>query len=102
MLLRVVSSLVPDGWLPSPLESTSHSPNPCLPPTAPVVFPVHQMVTGPECHQMGVISRRRDGHGASAADVGVAQLVGQLLELVGRQVVVVPEHVVVGGPGSAL
>ena len=34
--------------------------------------------------------------------IGVAQLVGQVLQLVSRQLVVVPEAAVVGGPGGAL
>ena len=43
---------------------------------------VHQVVAGTECHQVGVVGRRWDGHGAGAAHVGVAQLVGEYLQLV--------------------
>lgn len=51
---------------------------------------------------MRVVGRRRNGDGASAAHVRVAHLVGQLLQLVGGEAVVVPEHVVVRRTGSAL
>lgn len=68
----------------------------------PVVLFVHQVITGPEGHQVGVVGRRRDGDGARAAHVGVTQLVGEDLQLVRREVVVVPEHVVVRWPAGAL
>ena len=51
---------------------------------------------------MGVVGGGGDGDGPGAADVGVAQLVGQLLQLVRVEVVIVPEHVVVAGPRGAL
>lgn len=51
---------------------------------------------------MGVVGRRWDGDGACAADVGVAQLVGEELELVAGEAVVVPQDVVVGRPAGAL
>ena len=51
---------------------------------------------------MGVVGGGGDGDGPGAAHVGVAQLVGQLLQLVRVEVVIVPEHVVVAGPRGAL
>ena len=63
---------------------------------------VHQVVACAEGHQPGVVGGRGDGHGAGAAHVGVAQLVGEQLQLVRREAVVVPQDVVVGGPARAL
>ena len=51
---------------------------------------------------MGVVGRGGDGHGARAPHVGVAQLVRQDLQLVRVEAVVIPQHVVVGGPAGAL
>ena len=51
---------------------------------------------------MGVVGGGGDGDGPGAAHVGVAQLVGQLLQLVRVEVVIVPEHVVVARPRGAL
>lgn len=67
-----------------------------------VVLLVHQVVPGPEGHQVSVVCRRRDGHGACAAHVGVTQLVGEDLQLVGREAIVIPEHMVVRGPACSL
>lgn len=66
------------------------------------MFFVHQMVAGAEGHQVGVVGRCRDGHWAGAAHVGVAQLVGEQLELVSSKTIVVPQHMVVRGPAGAL
>lgn len=51
---------------------------------------------------MGVVRRCGDGDGARAAHVGVAQLVGEELELVTGEAVVVPQDVVVGGSAGPL
>ena len=67
-----------------------------------VVLLLHQVVAGAEGNEVGVVRRSRNGDAASAADVSVAQLVRQLLQLVRVEVVVVPEDVVVAGPGGAL
>ena len=69
---------------------------------SPVVLLVHQVVAGAEGDQTCVVGRRGDGHGARAADVRVAQLVGEDLEVVGGEAVVVPEDVVVRGPTGTL
>jgi len=63
---------------------------------------VHKVVARAERHQVGVVGRRGDGDGAGAAHVRVAQLVGEHLQLVRGEVVVVPQHVVVGRPAGAL
>ncbi len=69
---------------------------------SPVVLLLHQMVARAEGHQMRVVGGRRDGHGARAAHVRVAQLVRQHLQLVRVEVVVVPQHVVVRRARRAL
>ena len=51
---------------------------------------------------MGVVRGGGIGDATSAADVGVAQLVGEALELVCREVVVIPKDVVVRGTTGAL
>ena len=61
----------------------------------PVVLFLHQVVAGAESHQVCVIGRGWNGHRARAAHVGVAQLVGQDLQLISCEAVVVPQHVVV-------
>lgn len=53
--------------------------------SSPVMVFVHQMVSGAESHQPGVVGGRRDGDGARAADVRVAELVGEELQLIGRE-----------------
>ena len=59
---------------------------------SPVVFSVHQVVAGTECHQMGVVGRCGYADRAGASYIGMAHLVGELLQLVRIQVVVVPQH----------
>lgn len=63
---------------------------------------VHQMVAGTEGHQVGVVGRCRDGNWAGTAHIGVAQLVGEQLELVSSKTIVIPQYMVVGGPTGAL
>ena len=63
---------------------------------------LHEVVAGPEGHEVGVVGGGGDGDGPCAAHVGVAQLVGQLLQLVRAQAVVVPEAAVVARAGGAL
>lgn len=66
------------------------------------MFFVHQVVPGPEGHQVGIVCWRRDGHGACAAHIGVTQLVGENLQLIGRETIVIPKHVIVGRPACSL
>lgn len=51
---------------------------------------------------MGVVCWRWDGHGACAAHVGVTQLVGEDLQLVRGETIVVPEDVIVRRPACPL
>ena len=60
------------------------------------------MVPRPECYQMGIVSRGWDTDRASAPHVGMTELVGELLELIGIKVVVIPQHMVVAGAAGAL
>ena len=57
---------------------------------------------GPRRDQVGVVHGGGDGDAAGAAGVGVAQLVGQGLELVSAEAVIIPETAVVAGPRGAL
>ena len=59
-----------------------------------VVF-VHQVVSRSKRHQVCVVCGGGDGDGARAPNVGVAQLISEHLKLVRREVVVIPQHVVV-------
>ena len=63
---------------------------------------VHQVVAGAEGHETGVVGWRGDGDGAGAAHIGVAQLVGEDLQLIRGEAVVVPQHIVVRGAARAL
>ena len=49
---------------------------------------LHEVVPGPEGDQVGVVGGGGDGDGPRAPDVGVAQLVSQLLQLVSLE----PKH----------
>jgi len=59
-------------------------------PRSPVMLFVHQMVAGTEGHETGVVGWRGDGDRAGAAHVGVAQLVGENLQLISREPIVIP------------
>lgn len=61
-----------------------------------------EVVPGAERHEMSVIGRRRNRHRSSAAHVSVAQLVGETLQFIGSELIIVPEHVVVRRPRCAL
>lgn len=67
-----------------------------------IVVLLHEMVTSAESDQMRIVGRRRNRDGACAAHVSVAQLVGQRLEFVGTEIVVIPQNVVVRGARSSL
>lgn len=69
---------------------------------SPVVIFVHQMVACPEGYQAGIVGWRWDGDGTGAAHIGVAQLVGEQLQLVRREAVVIPQYVVMRGATGAL
>ena len=67
-----------------------------------VMFFLYEMVPGPEGYQVGVVSRSRDRNRSGTPNVGVAQLEGELLELICFKVVVVPENMVVAGSRCTL
>lgn len=62
---------------------------------SPVMFLLYEMVPGPESHEMSIISRCRDRDTSGTAYICMAQLVGQYLQLVSGETVVVPQYVVV-------
>lgn len=61
---------------------------------AAVVLLLHQMVTRAERNQMSIVRRRGNRDTPRATHVRVAQLVRQLLQLVGRQSIVIPQNMV--------
>lgn len=63
------------------------------------VFDVHSTAEG---RQMSVVRRGRIGHGACASRKQMTQIVGHLFHLVIGEVKVVPQFVVLGGPGRTL
>ena len=63
---------------------------------------VEDVVSGPNGDQVGVVSGGGNGDASGATGVGVAQLVGQGLELVSGEAVIIPETAVVAGPRGAL
>lgn len=66
------------------------------------MIPIDQVITSTERHQMCIVRRRRDRHRPRASYIGMTHLVGQLLKLVGRQIIVIPEHMVVRWSGCSL
>ena len=66
------------------------------------MFFIHQMVTGSEGHQVGIVGWRRDGDWAGTAHISVTQLVGEQLEFISSKTIVIPEHMVVRGTAGAL
>ena len=69
---------------------------------SPLVLSLLEVVASPEGDQVGVVGGGGVRDTSGAPDVGVAQLVGEALQLVGRELVVVPQDVVVGGATRAL
>ena len=59
------------------------------------MFLFYEVVAGPECNEVCIVGRRRDGHATCTPDIRVAQLVGQHLKVISGEVIVVPEHVIV-------
>ena len=68
----------------------------------PVVLLLDEVIARAEGDEMRVVGRRRDGDAARAAHVRVTQLIRQHLQLVGVEVIVVPQHVVVRRARRAL
>ena len=88
--------------LPSPPPPLPPLPLPSLPSPSPPVLQFHEVVVSSECHQVGVVGRGGDGHRSSAPDVGVTQLVRQCLDVISCEVIVVPQHMVMGRPRRTL
>ena len=59
------------------------------------MFLLNKMVARSECNKVCIVCWRWDGHTARTADVRVTQLVRQHLNLIGVEVVVVPENMIV-------
>ena len=111
-----LSLLQPSHSLPDHLLLTSlHTPSPPSPPPplpplpltslpspSPPVLQFHEVVASSECHQVGVVGRGGDGHRPSAPDVGVTQLVRQCLDVISCEVIVIPQHMVMGRPRCTL
>ena len=57
---------------------------------------------GSESYKMSIVGRSGNTNRPGAPHVRVAQLVGQLLQLVSLEVVVIPQHVVVAGTRGSL
>jgi len=66
------------------------------------MFLLNEVVACPERHQVCVVRRRWDGNGARAAYVCVTQLIGQHLNLISAEMIVIPQHVVVRRTTRAL
>ena len=56
---------------------------------------VYQMVSCSECDQMRIVSWCWNGHRSGATHVCMAELVGENLEIIGREIVVIPQDMVV-------
>lgn len=56
---------------------------------------LNKVVPGAEGYQVGVVRWRRNGDAASTAYISVTQLIRQHLQLVGVEVVVIPEDMIV-------
>ena len=69
---------------------------------SPSVFLLLKVIASPEGHQVGVVGRSRIGDAPSAANIGVAQLVGQALEIIGVEPIVIPEDMVMRGTAGSL
>lgn len=66
------------------------------------MFTVHKMVTSTERDEMCIIGRSRNWDGAGAPNIGMTHLIGELLELISGQIVIIPKHMIVGGTWGAL
>lgn len=57
---------------------------------------------GPLCSMVGIVDWSGNGHRARAAGIRVTETIGELLKRVGFEIVVIPEHIVVGRAAGAL
>lgn len=56
----------------------------------PVVFLLDEVVPRTESNKVSIVSRGRNGYGTCASNVSMTELVGEALELVGVEVVIIP------------
>lgn len=68
----------------------------------PIMFLLHQVITGSKCYEMSVVSGSRDGHTAGTSHIRVTELVGQHLKFIGIEVIVIPQNMVVRGSTGTL
>jgi len=68
----------------------------------PVMFLLNKVIASSECDEVSVVRWRWDGHAACTTHVRVTQLVGQHLNLIGAEMIVIPQHVVVRRTTRAL
>ena len=100
--LLLPSHSLPDHLPPSPplplpsLLSPPSFPPHSLPSPSPPVLQFHEVVANSDSHQVGVVGRGGDGHRPSAPDIGVTQLVRQCLDVISCEVIVIPQHMVMG------
>lgn len=71
-------------------------------PLSTVMLLVHQVVSGPESHQAGIVGRCWDRDRTCASYISVAQLVCQDLELICCETVVIPKDIIMGWSAGAL
>ena len=69
---------------------------------SPLVFSLLKVVASSEGHEVGIVGWSWERHTSGAAHVRVTQLIRQTLEFVCREVIVVPQHVIVRWTASAL
>ena len=60
------------------------------------------MVTRTKGHEMSVVGRRWNRDRARASNVRVTQLIGQRLQFIGREMIVIPQDVIVRWARCAL
>lgn len=68
----------------------------------PLILPLLQVVPSSEGHQVSVVCRCWVGHTPGTADVRVAQLVGETLQFISCELIVIPQHMIVGGSTGTL
>ena len=61
----------------------------------PVMFLLNKVISSSESDEMCVVCRSRDGDTTSASHIRVTQLVRQHLNLIGTEVIIIPQHMVV-------
>ena len=57
---------------------------------SPLVLPLLEVVASPEGHQVGIVSGGGVRDAAGTSDIGVAELVGEALELICCKLIVIP------------